>query len=281
MSKYYKNILASKDKIIQEQSLKLAANAAKIKLEIEKNTQKDQQLFAQSRLAQMGEMISMIAHQWRQPLSAISTTATDLEMRIDLESYDLETKRGREECHSYFLDKLNSIGVYVSNLTGTIDDFRNFYKPNKTSVSVNFATVVEKAVNVIRGTLENNNIQLEYNYITNENKEMYDSEIMQVILNILQNSVDNFKEKQIRYPKIMLTTNEEYLMICDNGGGIKDSVIGKIFDPYFSTKSDKNGTGLGLYMSSVIVREHHQGKLSVKNSKDGVCFMIDLSKESD
>ena len=250
----------------------------KIQEEILKNTQKDQQLFAQSRLAQMGEMISMIAHQWRQPLSAISTTVIDLEMRMELESYDLNTLKGQEECHQYFRDKFENIGLYVNNLTRTIDDFRNFYKPNKEPIMINFETIVKKSVNIIRGSFKNNNIDLEYNYALSQDIQMHDNEMMQVILNILQNSVDNFKEKQVEYPKIMITTEEKKLLICDNGGGIDDTIIEKIFDPYFSTKNEKNGTGLGLYMSNIIINEHHKGKIKAYNTEDGVCFLIDLKE---
>ena len=97
-------------------------------------------------------------------------------------------------------------------------------------------------------------------------------------LNILKNSLDNFIEKQITEPEITITIKEKSISFCDNGGGIPDEVMPKIFDPYFSTKDEKNGTGLGLYMSKIIVEEHHHGKISAKNNDDGVCFTIEFLK---
>ena len=104
----------------------------------------------------------------------------------------------------------------------------------------------------------------------------YDNELIQVILNILKNSQDNFKERKVENPKIIITIDENILSICDNGGGISEDIIGEIFDPYFSTKDEKNGTGLGLYMSKIIVEEHHNAKLDVVNVDDGVCFSITM-----
>ena len=107
---------------------------------------------------------------------------------------------------------------------------------------------------------------------------------MQVVLNILKNSQDNFKEKNIKDPKIIISCNcsvsdKISIMLCDNGGGVSEDVIENIFDPYFSTKSEKNGTGLGLYMSKIIVEDHHNGSLKVKNMDGGVCFTIEIDKE--
>ena len=248
----------------------------RIKQEVQKNRYQDQQLQQQSRLAQMGEMISMIAHQWRQPLGAISSTAANLSMKIELEYFDLETEKSRQECQSYFLDQLNVIEEFVQNLTNTIDDFRNFYKPNKKSVSCTFETVINKSLNIIMASLKNDNIEIKYDYKNQVEIQMYDSEIMQVILNILKNAQDNFREKNIANAEITIGIEDKLLTICDNGGGIKDEIVEKIFDPYFSTKNEKNGTGLGLYMSKIIIEDHHNGKLDVKNTDNGVCFYIDL-----
>jgi nitrogen fixation/metabolism regulation signal transduction histidine kinase len=105
---------------------------------------------------------------------------------------------------------------------------------------------------------------------------MYPNEIMQVILNLLKNSEYNFLDKYTEKPEIMITTfnrnNKTIVSICDNGGGIPANIAKKIFEPYFSTKSEKNGTGLGLYMSKIIIEEHHNGSLMMKNRNDGVCF---------
>ncbi|QOY55839.1 sensor histidine kinase [Candidatus Sulfurimonas marisnigri] len=247
--------------------------------------QKDEQLLQHVRLAQMGEMISMIAHQWRQPLGAISATSINLRMRIMLEAFDLNKEEGRKECQAYFTDGLKDIEIFTQSLTTTIDDFKNFYKPNKQADLVSFYEPVSKALNIIRGSLISDGIEIVEPCITCNNKraKIYTNELMQVILNILKNAQDNFKEKKIKDPEITITCkcdsdDKIILDICDNGGGIPEEIIDKIFDPYFSTKNELNGTGLGLYMSKTIVEEHHNGNLLVNNSKDGVCFTIELAQ---
>ena len=237
----------------------------------------DQQMLQQSRLAQMGEMISMIAHQWRQPLSAISTTAVNLKMKLEFESLDLDTKEGIEEASRYFVEKLDNIENFVGTLTNTIDDFRNFYKPNKESSICKLEEVFSKVLEIIKSSLKNENIEIDYTSYETKALNIYQSEMMQVLLNILKNAQDNFKEKKIKNPKITIVVEDTKISICDNGGGIQKQTMEQIFDPYFSTKSAKNGTGLGLYMSKIIVEEHHGGKLYAENRDDGVCFIIDLS----
>ena len=252
----------------------------KIFQEVQKNSLQQQMLFNQTRLAQMGEMISMIAHQWRQPLGAISSTSIDLKMKIELESFNLDDKKQRIECQDYFLDGLESIESFTQDLTITIDDFRNFYKPNKTLKEICIDEPIQKALKIIEYSLITSNIDLIKNFTSKEKIKIFDGELMQVILNIFKNAQDNFKLKEISQAKIWIQTrdvkNGIVVSICDNGGGIDDKIIEKIFDPYFSTKGQKNGTGLGLYMSKIIVEDNHNGKLSAVNSDRGVCFIIKL-----
>ena len=253
---------------------------AKIKENDERKAQ-EEKFLAQSRLAQMGEMISMIAHQWRQPLSSISSTASNLKIRLDLGLFDLSTEDGREEHKVYFTERINSINTYVQNLSSTIDDFRDFYKPNKKSVMVNLGDVIDKAINIIKPSLINHNVNIIKEYDLDEKVEIYDGEVMQVILNLLHNAKENFKEKQIKNRNIIIKTENRTISVYDNGGGISEDIIDKIFEPYFSTKSEKNGTGLGLYMSKTIIEKHHNGKFTVLNTDDGVCFTIELGKISE
>jgi signal transduction histidine kinase/rhodanese-related sulfurtransferase len=241
--------------------------------------QKDQQLFNQSRLAQMGEMISMIAHQWRQPLGAISTTSVNLQMKLELKAFDLETKEGVGEASEYFMQRLGNIDEYVNSLTTTIDDFRNFYKGNKRSVTTKLEAIVLRSLNIINASLISDNVEIIEEYGSEEKIELYDSEMMHVILNILKNAQDNFREKNIQKPYLKITTEDRRVSICDNGGGISEDIIDKIFDPYFSTKDEKNGTGLGLYMSKIIVEEHHGAIFSTINTEDGVCFVIEFKEK--
>jgi len=247
-----------------------------LKEESAKNQQKDQQLFRQSRLAQMGEMISMIAHQWRQPLSSISTTSINMQMKLQLETFDLKDKKGQEECSVYFLKRLENINEYVQNLTATINDFRNFYKQNKEAVNIRLENIVIQSLRIIKKSLLSSDIEVIENYNDKSNMWIYDNELMQVILNILKNAQDNFIEKKIKEAKITITIEKNMIFISDNGGGISPELIEKIFDPYFSTKDEKNGTGLGLYMSKIIIERHHSGSLEAYNTQDGVCFKVVL-----
>ena len=246
----------------------------KVEQEHRLNKEKEDQLIQQSRLAQMGEMISMIAHQWRQPLGAISATTLNLQMKIELDSFDLSKKEEKEKYQKYIYDELESVNTFVHNLTTTIDDFRNFYKPNKSVVTKKLEDICNKSLNIIKASLRNENINIILEYNSDVKVDMYENEMMQVILNILQNAHDNFKDKNIKDPYILIKTEDKTLSIIDNGGGINKDVINNIFDPYYSTKKNKNGTGLGLYMSKIIVEEHHNGILSVFNINDGVCFTI-------
>ncbi len=247
--------------------------------------ERDQQLLQQSRMAQMGEMISMIAHQWRQPLGAISSTSIDMNLKLQLSEFELEKEEEREKCSTYFIDSLEKIDGFVQNLTTTIDDFRNFYKPNKKSITALMNAPVKKALNIVRATFESDGIEIAEHYTCKNRVKMHESELMQVILNILKNAQDNFREKDIKDALVVIKTYDiddgVRIEISDNGGGIPKDILQKIFDPYFSTKSEKNGTGLGLYMSKTIIETHHNGKLYAKNRDDGICFFIDMRSEEE
>ena len=260
-----------------EQSL---AQEKLLQAEIQKQTKRIEEqhikLIQKSRLAQIGEMISMIAHQWRQPLSTVSITSSNIQIMLELEKFDLDTKEGQVKQNRYIIKELRNIDGYVQNLSTTIDDFRNFYKQNKNSVTLKIEEVISKSLGVIKASLINNNIEIIEEHNSKEEIELYDTEMMQVIINILKNAQDNFKEKQTNDPYIRITTENKTISICDNGGGIPEDIIEKVFDPYFSTKDEKNGIGLGLYMSKTIIEEHHNGSLIVENIDDGVCFTIEI-----
>lgn len=241
----------------------------KLRLVEEELVKKDKLLIIQSRHAAMGEMISMIAHQWRQPLSVISATVMNIQAKIGLEQLKLE-----EDDKNYLLDHMNNIHRYIQNLSTTIDDFRNFYKPNKKSETIKLEEICLKSLSIIKTSLTNHNIGIIEDYCCEDKLDVYTNEMIQVVLNILKNAEDNFLEKDIKKPWIKISTNNKVLSICDNGGGIPEDIIDKIFDPYFSTKNDKNGTGLGLYMSKTIIEEHHKAKLKVENTEEGACFKI-------
>jgi len=247
-----------------------------VQQEVEKNKKQTTYIVQQSRLAQMGEMVSMIAHQWRQPLSAISSTSINIKMKLALGLLSDENRKSEDELKKYFEEELDAIEMYTQNLSTTIDDFRNFYKPNKIQVSITLEEIVVRSLKIISSSFANANIKIIEEYSSYMKIKLYDNEMMQVILNILKNAQDNFKEKQIKDPYIKITVTNRTISICDNGGGIKEDIIEEIFNPYFSTKDEKNGTGLGLYMSKTIIEDHHNGKISTKNIDDGVCFTIEL-----
>jgi signal transduction histidine kinase len=240
----------------------------RVKEEIEIIKQKDRQLIQQSRLAQMGEMISMIAHQWRQPLTAISATTNNLNLKLMIGDMDSEL----------FQKELSLIAEYSEHLSNTIDDFRGFFKENKTKETTTLEDVVNGTLDIIRKSIENKNIEIKTQFNCKEKFKTYPNEVKQVILNIMKNAEDALIDNKIKNPYIIIKTicnsKELILKIKDNAGGIPTKVIDKIFDPYFSTKLEKDGTGLGLYMSKTIIQDHCDGKLNVINSNDGAEFTV-------
>ncbi len=238
---------------------RIAKKVAKIRV-------KDKYIIQQSRLAQMGEMISMIAHQWRQPLSAISATSSSIIIKAKLDKLDRVTAKELAE----------KIIEYSMHLSSTIDDFRNFFKTDKEKELISYNELIKSALNIIEISIINQNIELITKLNSKESIDTYTNEIKQVILNLIKNAEDVLLEKKIKNPQITIETSGNRLSISDNGGGISQEIIEKIFDPYFSTKLEKNGTGLGLYMSKIIVEEHCGGTLSVANDANGAVFTIML-----
>ena len=238
--------------------------------------EKELQVLQQSRLAQLGEMVSMIAHQWKQPLSAIAATTASMEMKFQLKTFDTTTKSGREAQEMYLRKELKYINNLIKTLSLTINDFRNFYKPSKKKEYRSLDTIVKKALDIIGPSLSNNKIVVEYTAHDVDLVEMYKNEIVQVVLSVFQNSLENFKEQTIEKPCICITIEANRVSICDNGGGIDEEIVQQIFNPYFSTKEKKNGTGLGLYMAKKIVEQHHNGTLNMHNKNGGACFELSL-----
>ena len=243
----------------------------KIKEEEDRNNIQEKMMQQQHRLAQMGEMIAMIAHQWRQPLSAITAASAAIMLKASRENLDNKTA----------VDLSKKIQDFSKHLSTTIDDFRNFFKSNKQKQTTDFKKICESVLTIIEGSLVQNNIQVNCQYENIEEFLSYENELKQVILNLIKNSEDALKEKDIKEKRIMLYINKKSLKIVDNAGGIDESILPKIFDPYFSTKIKKDGTGLGLYMSKVIVEDHCSGILKVNNTMDGVAFEILLGERND
>jgi signal transduction histidine kinase len=227
----------------------------------------------QQKLAQQGEMLSMIAHQWRQPLTALSATTNAL---------ILKNMVGKEINSDELYNELKLISTYTNHLSSTIDDFRNFFKAEKEKTTVSFEELADKSLNIIKLSLETNNIKIFKNYNCKQKVSTYENEVRQVILNIFKNAEDVLIERKIEDKKIFIETKEEdnyiVLSINDNAGGIKEELLSKIFEAYFSTKKNKDGTGLGLYMSRTIINKHCNGKLEASNNKYGAVFSIKIPK---
>jgi len=242
----------------------------RVQEELENSMLKDRQILQQSRLAQMGEMISMIAHQWRQPLSAIASAGAIINLKSQLGNLDKETA----------ISVSKDIATYTQHLSSTIDDFRNFFKQDKSKEATNYTNIITSVLNIIKVSLSDRNIKVVQDLQCNDSFMTYSNELKQVVINIIKNAQDILSDKKIENAFIHVKTYKEkekhIIEISDNGGGIKDDIIDKIFDPYFSTKLQKDGTGLGLYMSKIIIEDHCKGKLSCENTKDGICFRIVL-----
>ena len=238
--------------------------------EVKKNREKDKQILQQSRLAQMGEMISMIAHQWRQPLSAIGSTSVALNFKAQLHKLD----------DAQTIELTNNISDYVSHLSTTIDDFRDFFKSNKIKNDTTYNEILSGVLGIIDASIKNRNITIVKELQSELIFHTYINELKQVVLNLLKNAEDILLEKNIENPKILIKTYDNVLEISDNAGGVPSEILDKVFDPYFSTKKEKNGTGLGLYMSKTIIEEHCDGTLSVHNNDEGAVFTIKMQTPS-
>jgi len=244
---------------------------SKVRDEEEKNKIQQELMQKQSRLAQMGEMLSMIAHQWRQPLSAITAAAGAINMKAKRNKLD-------NEMAEKLSDNIKDFSIHLSS---TIDDFRNFFKSNKTRTEVNYKMIVESVLSIISSSLEKNSIELIYEFNSDKMFLTYHSELKQVVLNLIKNAEDALLENGISDPQILIRAEGNTLSVSDNAGGVPEDIIDDIFNPYFSTKTQKDGTGLGLYMSKIIIEDHCNGSLHVKNDKHGAVFEITLGDSDD
>jgi PAS domain S-box-containing protein len=243
-----------------------------VKAQIEKNRQQEMILFQQSRHAQMGEMISMIAHQWRQPLNVLSLLAQNIVFKYKLHKLD-----------DTVMDEFKSDSMrQILQMSKTIDDFRDFFKPDKSIKVFDIKQQLSNAVEMLKPIVAGHGIEISFHSEDNLNVESFPNEFGQSIINILNNAKDVLLESCGEYTKwIRVEAKRDErgkirVSIEDNGGGIDALVLPYIFEPYFSTKGVKNGTGLGLYMTKIIVEEHMQGQIHVHNTAEGVRFEIVL-----
>jgi signal transduction histidine kinase len=238
----------------------------RVKEEIAKTQEKDQLLMHQSKLAALGEMLGNIAHQWRHPLTRLSLLIQNLEMAYG------KNKLDKEFLGNFQKKALNQI-EYMSQ---TIDDFTNFFKKDTKKEFFCPKEIIEQALHLMDARIQQNRLDIIFDVKNTEPVEGYKSEFSQVILNIINNAIDILKEKNIQDKKIWIRIEGKKIEIEDNAGGIAEDIKDKIFEPYFTTKFQSQGTGIGLYMSRVIITQHFNGELYAYNSANGAVFVIKL-----
>lgn len=243
------------------------------------NIKKDKLLLEQMKMASLGEMLDNIAHQWRQPLSTISTSASGITVKKEfgiLSDQDLDTS-------------LDVIMTNIEYLSHTIDDFRNFVKNEKSKIIFNLNKIIEYTLNIEKGSLKISNIIVIMSLDKNIKMKGYPNELTQVLMNIINNSKEAFIDKNIEEKYIFISTkitnNKIQINIKDNALGISTSILPRIFEPYITSKHNSKGTGLGLFMSYKIIIERFNGLLYAQNTTfiykereyTGAEFIIEIS----
>ena len=261
-----------KDNIYVYSQVILPDNTLKIQYRDITESKKQEEMIAySSRAAALGEMVGNIAHQWRQPLATVSAIMTELEFYRELGELT-------DEIQAEAFGRINSSISYLSN---TIDDFRSFFRGDKTVAMIPLRETINLAISIVEHSFEKLSIAI---IVQDESMDslvaINANEFSQVLINILNNARDVFAERDTINPtvKIILGVEEthSFIKIQDNGGGIDSNIITKIFDPYFTTKHQSQGTGLGLHMASVIIKNHFHGMLSALNINEGAEFLIML-----
>ena len=268
-NKELESLVDEKTQALRKMNESLEATVAE---KIQELLKKDEILTAQSKQAVMGEMISMIAHQWRQPLNTITLQISNLQIQQMMGNKIDETTIAK------ILSDINETIVYLSE---TIDDFKTYFHPNKEVTTIELEEFISKVVNFITPRLKSNNVEIEVMPLPKTQITIYVNELIQVLLNIINNAIDAYENKDLQSKKIILKVDIEgdllNISIQDYAGGIKKKFKKKIFEPYFSTKG-KNGTGLGLYMSQMIIQKQFDGKINVKSSSEGSTFIVQIRK---
>ncbi|MDX9839533.1 MAG: HAMP domain-containing protein, partial [Azoarcus sp.] len=242
----------------------------RVRDEISKRKEQETLLIHQSRLAAMGEMIGAIAHQWRQPLNALSLVMQNIRMQH-------RSGRLTEQSMARMQEKSEQL---VQRMSSTIDDFRDFFKPDKHAVTFNLARVIQSSANIMDGVFNNHCIALTID--CDEEIEVFGipGEFSQVILNLLSNAKDAVQDAHQASPRIHVHASRDgnRVRICvdDNGGGIAPGIMDRIYEPYFTTKTEGKGSGIGLYMSRMIVENNMHGQLAASNTGEGARFTIEL-----
>jgi two-component system, NtrC family, C4-dicarboxylate transport sensor histidine kinase DctB len=240
--------------------------------EIKKNEEKQKLLFWQSRMASLGQMLANIAHQWRQPLTELNLTLFNMK------------KASMNNNEKKVVELYKESKTLILSMSSTIDDFTNFFKPQKEKKSFEIKDAINEALVILRKVIELENIHIQIDVPINYKVIGVLNELSQVIINLIQNSKDAFVQNGITNRTIIITLKQKQILdkkyalleIKDNAGGISKENIDKIFDPYFTTKYKSQGTGLGLFMSKMIIEKSLEGELNHENCDDGSIFSIKL-----
>ena len=243
----------------------------RVEEEVEKNRQKDHLLLQQNRHAAMGEMVRNIAHQWRQPLNSLA---------IEIQNIELAYEENRLE-EEYLKKRLEKGMLLIEQMSATIDDFRNFFMPSKAKVLFCINESILDVLDIVEATFKHLRIDVELNGMEETVRYVgHENEFAHVILNLLNNAKDAMVAAEVAKPRVVVGIKKipeaVRITIADNGGGIDPAVMDKIFDPYFTTKQDTKGMGVGLYMSKMIIEEHMGGRLEARNGAEGAVFTIIL-----
>lgn len=235
---------------------------------VEALRKKDQMLLLQSRQAAMGEMIGNIAHQWRQPLNTLGLTIQALPLMNKMNA-----------CSQEYLDEMAAkVMRIITHMSQTIDDFRNYFRPDKEVVQFNAKEAVTKAVSFIEASFRELHIDIEVAAADAPVINGFPNEYSQVLLNILINARDALADRKIATPKVVISIGTEngkaVVTISDNAGGIPETIMDKIFEPYFTTKGSEKGTGIGLFMSKSIIEKNMNGHITARNIDNGAEFRI-------
>ena len=245
----------------------------KIELEIEKNIKQQVVLMHQNKLRQMGEMIENIAHQWRQPLAQINSAVLITDATLNMHNFQ----------DPKVMEKLLEIESLTSYMSKTINDFQDFLNPAKIKDVFFIHEAIEKSLFIMKGSLDSYHIEISTNMDKSLKCKLQKNALQQVLVVLLNNAKDALMTQKIVNPKIFINVykrNSHYIIeVIDNAKGIDINIIEKIFDPYFTTKRKTQGTGIGLYMATMIINKECNGQLTVTNKEEGACFKILLKNE--
>ena len=237
---------------------------------LEELSQKERMLLQQNRLAALGEMISNIAHQWRQPLNELGLIVQELPIMYDRGAFSRE----------YLGESVAKFMKVLNHTSKTIDDFRNFFKPDKEMVPFPVRAVVDNALSLVAESFKHLGIRVTVRSPGDPVITGHPNEFAQAVLNILFNARDAFLERKVQEREIEIDIFQEgrlaVVTIADNAGGIPEAILDKIFDPYFTTRGPEQGTGIGLYMCKMIIEKNIPGKLSARNREGGAEFRIEV-----